>query len=409
MNRARITLLVVMTCLFAVAATAQVASGATLSRSAGFKMSSVSVQGTDVYWFQRAKSFKLPRSVVPLPPTDTTPPSTPYIDPDILDVPSFTDNPGRILHRKLGSAKVSVVYKPPKGMRIAGYAARSGRLVVGLQKIKGPNASSIVELTGGGSVWTSKVLVERIGGEREGRCGAKVLLMNVNRDGDVIYDDAVLEGHGGKCEIVRRRSTYKRLDRAGVTTDLVTSHSGWSLNPDELNDFYFRAGAGDWFARFVSGGGLLGVFNVVTGETSDTPMTYSSDGRIEVTAEGDILRQAFDAEARRFFTLTRTPTNPTTNFYFKRSRYTTWFHLCGDKVLEIARKRGKQSRRRGRERGAGRYWHLYLRSQDGTVERKLPGKLPRSTGFNGCNADTALFSRTVRNGRVRQTSVSLGP
>lgn len=399
MIRARLIMLAVVGGLALTAIGAQTASGATLSPSAGFKMSSVSIVGDDVYWFQRSPSNRTRYRTLRPPPSTTSPGmAIPLV---------YADTPGRILHRKLGTTKVSVAYKPPKGMQITGFAARAGRIAVGLRGFARTPDSSIVELTATASGWTAKTLVERAGGERDGRCGASVTLLNIDADRDLIYEDSTIEGRDGKCELSRRQSTYRQVDLAGVTTDLSSSRGGWSLNPNDQADLRYRASSGSWFARSGRNGTLLGLFNIETGATADTRMMYSSDGRIEVTAGGNILRQAFDENERRFFTLNRTPENLNENFYFKRSKYTTWFHLCGDKVLEIARKRGKRARRGKRGTSGGRYWNLYLRSQDGTVKSKLPGKLPRATTFNGCNADTALFSKTGRKGRVRQTSVSL--
>lgn len=391
----RVGVLVAATIALMAAAAGQ-SSAATLAPTAGINMTSVSLNGSDVYWFQRTmRDFnfppRIPGTIAPIPAEASQRGSRVEFDAG-----------GRVLHREIGSPTVSVVFKPTDGLSIVGFAARGGRVVVGLSSDEERARTSLVELIRTGTGWTEKVLLSRVGGEQGGVCDSRVRLVNVDSTGGVVYSEETVDGRNGKCDLVRVSTAFKRLAPDGVTTDLHITKSGWAVEQADVEEFSLRAGPGAWYARSEGGDTFFGALNVETGRTSQAPMMVSSAGRLEITKDGRVLRQAFTEQKRRFFILNRTPENFSDRVNFQRGGHTTWFHICGEKVLEISRKR------KPRKRGGGRFWYLHVRNFDAVVERQLPAKLPRGTVFNGCDAETALFSRTVRKGRVRQVAVPLG-
>lgn len=58
---------------------------------------------------------------------------------------------------------------------------------------------------------------------------------------------------------------------------------------------------------------------------------------------------------------------------------------------------------------AGSRWNLYILNRDGQRERRLPERLHRGTGFEACDANTAVFHRYLRHNRARQFNISLAP
>lgn len=358
------------------------ADAATLSPTSAFEMSSASISGNHIYWFQRR--WRTPRTWR-----------------------GYTRAPGRILRRALDSNVTEVAYRPPVGSRITAFNVRGGRVAVGLGSTRSKRGrSAIVELVNEPTGLTAKTLLERFGGEREGKCDADASLLNIESDGAIIVEDSSVEGRGGKCELMRRQGQFRAFNPDGTQTDLSKRTSGWSMDIDNLDAPSLKAGPSHWYAlrddegEFFGAGGLL---NVRTGATVRAPLVVGELDSIEFAADGRALLDIETFSRADFsYAMTQSATNLNDPRPIERDGSIVWLHVCGEKLLEISRREPTRKSRRG-----GGMWNLYLRTFDGTVERRLPQRLRRATAFDTCNADVAVFHRDLRKRRARQFAVQL--
>lgn len=357
------------------------ADAATLSPTSVFEMSSISISGNHLYWFQRRSHN--PRSWR-----------------------AYSRAPGRILRRALDSNVTEVAYKPPAGTRITAFNVRSGRVAVGLSSTRSPKGrTAIVELVNEPTGLTAKTLLERFGGEREGKCDAEATLLNIESDGAIVVEDSWIEGRGGKCELMRRQGQFRAFNSDGSQTDLSKRMSGWSMHINSLYAPSLKAGPSQWYAlhdddEFFGTGGLI---NVRTGATVRAPLVIGELDSIEFAADGRALLDIETLSRSDFsYAMTQSATNLSDPRPIKRDGSIVWLHVCGEKLLEISRREPTRKSRRG-----GGKWNLYLRTLDGTVERRLPQRLRRATAFDTCNANVAVFHRDLRKGRARQFAVPL--
>lgn len=359
------------------------ANAATLAPTSVYEMSTVSISGNHLYWFQRRS--RSPRTWR-----------------------GYSRAPGRILRRALDSNAVEVAYRPPAGSRITAFNVRGGRIAVGLGSTRSNRGrSAIVELVNQPSGLTATTLLERFGGEREGKCDAEANLINIESSGAIIVEDSWVEGRGGKCELVRRQGQFRAFNPDGSQTDLSKRASGWSFDIDEVDAPSLKAGPSEWYAledddgEFFGAGGLL---NVRTGATVRAPLVIGELDSIEFAADGrSLLDIESFSESSSSYAMTQSATKLDDPRPIERDGSIVWLHVCGEKLLEISRREPTRKSPRG-----GGKWNLYLRTLDGTVERRLPQRLRRATEFDTCNANTAVFHRDLRKGRARQFAVPLG-
>lgn len=363
--------------------TGERANAATLSPTAAYEMSSVSISGNHVYWFQRR--WRTPRTWR-----------------------GYDRAPGRIVRRALDSSLAEVVYKPPVGTRITAFNVRGGRIAVGLGSTRSRKGrTAVVELVEQPAGLTATTLVERFGGVRDGKCDADVSLLNIDPSGSIIIEDSWIEGRNGKCELVRLQGQFRALNRDGSQTDLSKRTSGWSVNADNLYLPDLQSGPSDWYVaqgeddEFFGAGGLI---NVRTGSKVRAPLALSELNAIEFAPDGRALfeLESFASSGIKY-AITPSATALDDPRPIQRDGSIVWLHVCGEKLLEISRREPTRKSRRG-----GGKWNLYLRTLDGTIERRLPQRLRRATAFDTCNADKAVFHRGLRKRRVRQFTVPLG-
>lgn len=357
-------------CVFAFSGTA---SAANISSDLGARFQSVQFDRTAVYWFER-----------------------------------FTRNGdgGAIYRRVFGTAKAEKVYAPPKDVTITGFKIRNGVIAIS-QSPDGYEAkeSEVDELKFDNGKWTAAPLLKRTLEPAGGNCGTRVRLVGIAADGAVIADDRVAAGLNGSCSIVRESSTVSAYAADGSVTQLIARKSGWSTDVRNVTFERVWLGPGDWAftsdSYFYDDSTQLGLRNVATGATSQFVLPFESAGRPEVTAAGQTLFN--DPNGDLGTTIFTDPLDLTKSLKPHRPGSTWWFHFCGDKLLEISRRKAARKRR------AGSLWNLYIRDHDGNVLRRLDQRLPRGTTFGACDAGTAIFhQRFPRTWATRQIVVGLG-
>lgn len=360
------------------------ANAAVISKSAAFEIKSASLSNGYVYWFQR-------RSAEP------------------RTWRQYSRAPGRVVRRALSSNVVEAVYEPPAGNNIVAFAVRGGRVAVGLASSRTKQGrTAVVEIVHKPEGPTATTLLERFGGKRDGKCDARAKLINIESTGAIVVEDSFVEGRTEACELVRRQGQFRALNPDGTQTDLTKRTSGWARSIDRWDSPMIKAGLGDWYAistQFASDFfGASGFINLHTGELTSPPLNLGTLQNIEFSASGRALMRIDSLAAGATFYATATTAaqlnDPTP---IRRARALSWIHICGDKLLEISRRKPTRKAPKG-----GGMWNLHLRTMDGAVERRLPQRLRRATAFDTCNATTAVFHRGLRKGRARQFTVPLG-
>lgn len=322
----------------------------------------------------------------------------------------------RILRRELTSSKVETVYQPEGDEAITAYNAVAGRLIVGLHNDR-DDSSQIVEVkrTDAGPAIT--VLAQRSGDYSGLTCSSRVRLVTVTAQSEVVVEEVRRMSRDGNCARGLLKRTESKL--FAIAPDLseriiAETKAGWDTGRSDASIGRLTAGPGDWLIHRPTDNGYDenpttpgGMRNLITGQYIEMNAPIGSGSRAWVSSGGrTLINQYGDSTILR-----DDPLQPDSARRMQRARTTRWLHFCGDKLLEISRRGNNSDGRRTRKsRSAqGTRWNLYILSLDGARERRLPQRLRRGTGFGTCNADTAVFHKQQRRGKVRQFSVPLTP
>ena len=380
--------LVTMTILAVALAATGSASAATIPAADALQFYSVQPDGGQVLWFQRAPA-KSPSKASPIPDW--------YYG-------QSGDWPGELFARPFGGTSVVQIYHPPTSRRIAGFKARAGRVVVGLDSMRS-DATEIDELVPGESGWSALPLAVGTASSDDGNCGSRVSLANVNLSGEVIVDERTIQGANGGCKIVRANSRLIAFAKDGSQRTVMTRTSGWAFDAESATFDDLRAGPGDWYLRrelSYYSSGKIGLMNIETGETFDYPDVTRDFDKVELNGSGASL--AINPWNTKDHTLLfPDPRELDRAVHLGRRSSITWFHLCGEQIIEIARRRATA------KHSGGNAWNIWLRYTHGQVQRRLQTRLARGTMFESCDGELALFHHYLRDGRARQFSIPLNP
>lgn len=365
-------------CLFACAFAVTGAAGATLTTEQSSGLWSAQIDGPALYWFQRFSTGKRGRSS------------------------------GRVLRRNLFvDPAPKEIYSAADSYVITGFNARHGRIAVAEHQIK-TGDSRVLELKQQGESWLTTELLARSAAAAGERCYSRARLITINPAAEIVVDDMRATGLNGQCVIQRPHSTLTAIAADGSSRLLQELKGPWSTPGLQQRFGRLSQGAGDWAIwreDNYSDSGRAGLMNLATGEFSNRPEMPDDLSHPEVAIDGRMLVN--DAGFRS--TLFTDPKDPAAQVLFKRRYRTSWFHFCGEKILEVTRRSSPDDGKRKRRAFAnGSRWNLWILNMNGQRERRLPQRLRRGTGFEACDAGQAVFHRYLHKGGARQFSVPLG-
>lgn len=331
-----------------------------------------------------------------------------------------TKGSGRVLRRDLTlDGETKVIFSSADGFEIAGFRAAYGRVAIA-QANGTTGESRVLELKQQGDAWPTTPLITRNANPAGDSCWARARLITINPAAEIVTEDLRIAGRGGQCTIQRPLSTLFAVAADGTSRTLLDRKGAWSTSADTDSLGRLTHGFGDWLISHEPGSvtdGRTGLLNIASGEYTELIDAPSEYPRPEISAQGQLLVNGQHA-AGTFAKLFTDPRNLAAQVVLARRNRTSWFHLCGEKILEISR-RGTTNYmyappsppRRSGKRPAysnGSRWNLWILNMQGQRERRLPQRLRRGTGFEACDAGQAVFHRYLRKGAARQFSVPLG-
>lgn len=370
------------------------ASAATLPASASYNISTTKMDDGRVFWFQRnseTKTFRYRFRGRTYSFRDRVPGS------------------GEIFMRQFGSNKVERIFKPAKGTRITAFEFGDGKLLIGTRRTKDDlTTTKVAQLIEADGKWVELPLVERSTAPAGGHCGEGVELIDIRPGGQPLLEFSLTEGLNGACGLVRRSYDLKLGADPATAGVLASRKTGWSTDTSDL-DLAKVAGDGkDWYLLindFDMYSDYRGVININDGQRIAFQDEFDEISNVEFTPAGSMLVRI--DEYKRYgrsdprFSLRPDPARPNDGTPLRRKGSTAWFHSCGENLLEISRRKATK------RRAGGSMWNLYMRDASGAVVHRFKQRLPRSTYFNGCNANLAVFGVPGRTGRVKQVVVGL--
>jgi hypothetical protein len=229
-----------------------------------------------------------------------------------------------------------------------------------------------------------------------GVCNDDAYLIDVTKNGAVIFATTWQEGLAGTCQVTRTHRETRSIDPHGSVKALSSyvgawgthrlsqslpgiSSSAWALEDSSVawaDDNHLLTGfpGGEiWLERLDS--------------LAKIRMPYVLNKRIlEFSDDGSMLSSRY-AHMIPHTSLYPDPMAPANTKPLNRKRMISYFHFCGDKIVEIAR--------RGRKLYQDRHvkwWRVSVRDLGGNWQRTLTRKLRRGTNFRGCDAQVARFT-----------------
>jgi hypothetical protein len=321
------------------------------------------------------------------------------------------DYRGSVVRRAFGGAKPEVIYTPGRNESINGFKVRDGVIAIGLatqDERARATSSEVGVLRESSGKWEFTQFAAGSEAAVGGACGTRVGLVGSGADGRLLIEDRSYAGANGACDLVRATSSFRWRAAPDEGAEAYGHVSGWALSRTDTAVEYVAPGQGDWAFTRTAGGGYYddednvraGLRNLRTGELSEFTFAPQIGRRIELSADGRLLLNdpAQEDRGSRIFT---DPHNLNAVVTLRRKGSLSWFHLCGDSILEISR------RERTRRHRSGSQWNLYLRDLDGNVVRRVKQRLDRGTDFEACNGDNAYFHHFMHDGRARQFNVGL--
>ncbi|MBJ7348180.1 MAG: hypothetical protein JHC87_06385 [Thermoleophilaceae bacterium] len=231
-------------------------------------------------------------------------------------------------------------------------------------------------------------------------CALSERLVDVLVDGRLIIESTHMEGLNGECGMQRARQTLTAVSPDGSMQALHETRSAWGIHSIDPDQWTIALSGQLAFIRF-SGGETIAT-NLLTGMQSTMPFALdkrlwelSQDGRMLATQPVHKLPQT---------NLYTNAADVTSKVVLETPGQVSFFHFCGNQILEISRTGKRQSIKDGR-----RYWGLALRDLGGVHTGSVKKRLRRGTNFVGCDAQQAVFSvpRKNSNSRPKLTAVSL--
>lgn len=229
-------------------------------------------------------------------------------------------------------------------------------------------------------------------GSVPGVCEQTLQLSDVTADGRVIVVAERLDGLTDKCLVTRVTREVRAYAPDGSMTVLHSWTSSWGrFNMGNCCDSgplfgsrMLTADARYAVTRFDGGELHIDAFDLPAGGT----LPYELDARTwEMSGEGRVIASRYGRRAPRT-TLYPQAMDFASGRPLNRPGMIAYFHLCGDKILEIARRGTKVF---GDEQQ--HYWRVSLRDRDGAWIRTFKKRLRRSTNFVGCDGVKARFIR----------------
>ncbi|MFY9470148.1 MAG: hypothetical protein WAP37_08550 [Solirubrobacterales bacterium] len=344
---------------------------------------------------------------------------------------------GHIYRRALASNSVELIFSSSESYSITGFKVGGGRVVIG-QKHSKNLSSRVVELQPQTPAWRPVSLLSRDGAQDGDTCLSTARLIAISAAGEVIAEDRSYIGRAGNCTLQRAHSQLIAIAADGTTRDLLSRVGAWSAGQRSGSIAELTPGTGDWM-RALEGdplsGSSLATLNPFTGESAFTLDAPGADGDVEIGPDGRMLLPGphyddyYGPSDSGGSTLLTDPRDLSKSVNLRRNGFTSYFHLCGEKLIEISLRGGRsgyaypparpgrresraQSRKRIRANARHenkRTWSISIRNADGTLEARLPTRLKRGTAFETCDAGTAFFHRAIPKGKgkIRQFPVPL--
>ena len=232
-----------------------------------------------------------------------------------------------------------------------------------------------------------------------GVCSRSQNLVDVLPTGRIIFEDTSFNDVRGDCSIQRGHVDLIASDPDGTLTTLsqqdlpagpALAPGGPPLDPGVYYNQDIPAGdqravafSSNRVIRKVDGAGYE-FGDVTTGETGTFP--YAITKRIwELSRDAHVLstRRTARFPRTRLYTNIKDFSQQTS---LNRPGHLSFFHFCGDHILEITHKGTKFN-----DKLQPNYWRLALRDTNGSGQGRLTRTLIRGTDFTSCDDNYALF------------------
>lgn len=226
----------------------------------------------------------------------------------------------------------------------------------------------------------------------DGTCSWGERLVDVQSNGTVVIEDWRVEGFDQTCEITRRYREVVIVAADKTTRRLASTVTPWGQGGNRYDDQAWEeeGNAVAFVAGLLvtdDGGGSYKLTAVESLSTQFLPDALG-DRLWEVAADGRMISLQ-NRGKRPTTSLFASIAKPTAGSSLDRRNRISYFHFCGDKILEVVRK-GKATR----ERKRSRFWRLMVRNSQGRAPKTLKRQINIGSHFVGCDGDYAHFAES---------------